>query len=55
MVLQVWQIVASLVVAFLFGCRIGYVMGEASAWETMDEQECENARFHNVDRPEQGE
>lgn len=39
MVLQVWQIVASLVVVFLFGCRIGYAMGESRAWEKMDEQE----------------
>lgn len=55
MELQVWQIVASLVVVFLFGCRIGFVMGESRAWKEMDEQECENERFRNGDGPKQGE
>lgn len=39
MFLHVWQIVASLIIAFAFGFGIGRTFGEGRAWEKMDREE----------------
>lgn len=39
MFLQLWQILALLIVTFGFGLGIGRTMGESRAWAKMDRQE----------------
>lgn len=36
---EIWQIVVILVFTFLFGLRLGWVNGEAHAWQERDDQE----------------
>jgi hypothetical protein len=38
-ILHTWQVVAALVIAFLFGFGIGRTYGEGQAWDKMDREE----------------
>src|SRR2546423_1827276 len=55
MILQMWQIVTILVIAFLFGFGIGRTFGEARAWRKMDKQQERHAGtpplFRFMERP----
>jgi hypothetical protein len=44
MMLQMWQIAATAIVAFLFGFGTGRTFGESRAWKKMEQEEEQEER-----------